>query len=576
MAAYKVHVYTRISKSSQQEGSGIDEQLARIKSYIEKKPELHDENITYWQDIGLSAYRNKNILDGQLAEFVKLVESGEIGPGHALVIYSLDRLSRRSSWDEDTIQKVVKSGVNIHDVSTPVVLSRDDSFSKIIMELIVTRGNNESKIKAERSIAGWERRLRETVEQGTVFTRKLPRWLSADENGYQVIPEQVELIKRIFTEYTNGLTSPMIARRLNEEGIKSTGDSLWRPNTVTKLIKDERLRGNLKRNNDQTLIPNVFPIVIENNLFEIANRILDVNASGTKGRPRENNVNREVHNILTGLIRCGKCGSRVTTSKNSRGVRYVVCRNRLNFRICGQSSKKLELLEKIIIDHIKQIDLEKVFSFQKVDTSTENLIKSELLALENEAENYIAEIDARKKQKKPPSFRLESSLTDIEDRISELQKQLTDLEIDEPLVKIEMYDVSDLMDFTNIELRMSLRKHLLQIVEKITFQSIGENNLIEIFYKNDIYKHILITNKNLNEVMHEIAIQSNGNKIYYTTKSFSICENIEDGTCTFTGIYNADIKDYALLANYMSTVEGKQWIVDLMYEKENFNIVASN
>ena len=164
VAAYKVHVYTRISKSSQQEGSGIDEQLARIKSYIETKPELQDENITYWQDIGLSAYRNKNILDGQLGEFVKLVESGEIGQGHALVIYSLDRLSRRSSWDEDTIQKVVKNGVNIHDVSTPVILSRDDPFSKIIMELIVTRGNNESKIKAERSVAGWEKRLRETVD----------------------------------------------------------------------------------------------------------------------------------------------------------------------------------------------------------------------------------------------------------------------------------------------------------------------------------------------------------------------------------------------------------------------------
>jgi hypothetical protein len=49
----------------------------------------------------------------------------------------------------------------------------------------------------------------------------------------------------------------MIARRLNEEGIKSTGRSMWRPNTITKLIKDERLRGYLRRSSDQALIPNI-------------------------------------------------------------------------------------------------------------------------------------------------------------------------------------------------------------------------------------------------------------------------------------------------------------------------------
>jgi DNA invertase Pin-like site-specific DNA recombinase len=191
----------------------------------------------------------------------------------------------------------VKSGVIIRDVSTPVVLNKDETFSKTLIKLIISRGNNESKIKSERSIAGWGKRLTDTIKDGKVFTKKLPRCLSADENGYVLIKEQVDFIKRIFSEYTNGLTSPMIARRLNEEGIKSTGTTLWRPSTITKLIKDERLRGNLKRNSDGTLIPNIFPPIIDDEIFEIANKILDVNSAGTKGRLRENNANREVHNI---------------------------------------------------------------------------------------------------------------------------------------------------------------------------------------------------------------------------------------------------------------------------------------
>ncbi|UKL47513.1 recombinase family protein, partial [Klebsiella pneumoniae] len=85
MTKHKIHVYTRISKTYQQEGSGLDEQLSRIDAYIKSKPEFLGSEITYWQDVGVSAFKNKNIHDGQLAEFIKQVESGSIGSGHALV-----------------------------------------------------------------------------------------------------------------------------------------------------------------------------------------------------------------------------------------------------------------------------------------------------------------------------------------------------------------------------------------------------------------------------------------------------------------------------------------------------------
>lgn len=108
MTTRRPHVYTRISKTTQTEGSGLDEQTTRIEQYLESKKHLFEGEVTYWQDIGLSAYKNKNIQDGQLAEFIKQVDEGKIGEGDALIIYSLDRLSRRSSWDETTIQHLVK------------------------------------------------------------------------------------------------------------------------------------------------------------------------------------------------------------------------------------------------------------------------------------------------------------------------------------------------------------------------------------------------------------------------------------------------------------------------------------
>lgn len=577
MAYIKTHVYTRISKTSQQEGSGIDEQLSRIESYIKSKPEQFHDEPQHWQDIGLSAFKNKNIIDGQLAEFIQQVEEGSIGEGHALVIYSLDRLSRRSSWDEDTIQKLVKAGVDIHDVSTPVVLKHDDPFSKIIMELIVQRGNNESKIKSERSTSGWAKRLKDTIENGKVFTKQLPRWLAADENNnYIVIPEQAEIIKRIFREYTNGMSSTMIARRLNDEGLKSFSGSKWWHNTITNLIKDERLRGYFIRTVDSTKIPDIYPAIIDGELFTIANRILQVNSVGIKGRPRENNKTREIKNIITGFVLCGKCGSKVTTSKNPRGISYVKCRGRRNDEIfCGQKSIKLIELERLVINYTKQLDMSKIFSYKEADTSLEASLQSELQSLEADEKACHENIEQRKKEKKT-FLPLANALIDIQDRIEEIQNKLLELNVSDPLVNIKQFNLDDLMDASKIELRMSLRKYLTQVVDRITFRSIDKNILIEIIYNKDVYRHVLIADSKISEVLNEINIVKEDGLIKYNTNNFSIIENEGLETCTFKGLGDVSVTDYFLLANYMDAVEGKRWIIDLMHDSENVETVLNN
>lgn len=577
MAYIKTHVYTRISKTSQQEGSGIDEQLSRIESYIKSKPEQFHDEPQHWQDIGLSAFKNKNIIDGQLAEFIQQVEEGSIGEGHALVIYSLDRLSRRSSWDEDTIQKLVKAGVDIHDVSTPVVLKHDDPFSKIIMELIVQRGNNESKIKSERSTSGWAKRLKDTIENGKVFTKQLPRWLAADENNnYIVIPQQAEIIKRIFREYTNGMSSTMIARRLNDEELKSFSGFKWWHNTITNLIKDERLRGYFIRTVDSTKIPDIYPEIIDGELFTIANRILQVNSVGIKGRPRENNKTREIKNIITGFVLCGKCGSKVTTSKNPRGVSYVKCRGRRNDEIfCGQKSIKLIELERLVINYTKQLDMSKIFSYKEADTSLEASLQSELQSLEADEKACHENIEQRKKEKKT-FLPLANALIDIQDRIEEIKNKLLELNVSDPLVNIKQFNLDDLMDASKIELRMSLRKYLVQVVDRITFRSIDENILIEIVYNKDVYRHVLITDSKVSEVLHEINIIKENNLIKYNTKNFSIIEDEISGGCRIIGLDKVNYKDYILLATYMDSLVDKRWIVDFMNDSYNIETVMAN
>ncbi len=368
----------------------------------------------------------------------------------------------------------------------------------------------------------------------------------------------------------------MIARRLNDEGLKSFSGSKWWHNTITNLIKDERLRGYFIRTVDSTKIPDIYPAIIDGELFTIANRILQVNSVGIKGRPRENNKTREIKNIITGFVLCGKCGSKVTTSKNPRGVSYVKCRGRRNDEIfCGQKSIKLIELERLVINYTKQLDMSKIFSYKEADTSLEASLQSELQSLEADEKACHENIEQRKKEKKT-FLPLANALIDIQDRIEEIQNKLLELNVSDPLVNIKQFNLDDLMDASKIELRMSLRKYLTQVVDRITFRSIDKNILIEIIYNKDVYRHVLIADSKISEVLNEINIVKEDGLIKYNTNNFSIIENEGLETCTFKGLGDVSVTDYFLLANYMDAIEGKRWIIDLMHDPINVETVLNN
>ncbi|WP_409161758.1 recombinase family protein [Pectobacterium sp. B2J-2] len=90
MSGLKPHIYIRVSKANQVQGSGLDEQEARIREYIKGKSHLFNGEPIVWKDEGVSAYGLKNVEIGQLAKFISEVEQGRIGDGNCLIIYSLD------------------------------------------------------------------------------------------------------------------------------------------------------------------------------------------------------------------------------------------------------------------------------------------------------------------------------------------------------------------------------------------------------------------------------------------------------------------------------------------------------
>lgn len=66
------------------------------------------------------------------------------------------------------------------------------------------------------------------------------------EGKYCIIPEEAELVRRIYREFLDGMGRNRIAARLNEEGIQPTryGEE-WHPQTIAKILRNYAYTGNL-------------------------------------------------------------------------------------------------------------------------------------------------------------------------------------------------------------------------------------------------------------------------------------------------------------------------------------------
>lgn len=272
--------YERVSSLSQvEEGGGLSDQRSVIDSYLDRNPHKFSTERTYFRDLGVSAFRNDNISpESQLGEFLEGVRRKKYGVGDALLVMSLDRLSRRSSWAEDTIRFIVNSGIEVHDITGNHVLNRDDDKSKIFMEIIQSRSHNESLLKSLRAKAAWERKITDAIKNGTVISNKMPIWLKNVDNKYQIIPEKVELIRSCLTMYANGMSTGEIVKHYKDS-------NKLQMVTVSSWVRDRRLLGEHKRENGH-VFAGVYPVVIETELFLTANRMMD-RVGLEKKKPRE-------------------------------------------------------------------------------------------------------------------------------------------------------------------------------------------------------------------------------------------------------------------------------------------------
>lgn len=383
----KAYSYIRFSTPEQQKGDSYRRQYELSQAYAEDHGLVLDEALTY-KDFGVSAFKNSNVLVGQLGDFLNAIESGVVAHGSYLLVESLDRLSRAQISDAlEVFLSILRNGITIVTLADGMEYSKEkvnNNFTDLIVSIVImSRAHEESLMKSKRLKQAWIAKRRQIGEKK--LTAIAPGWLklNADRSAYLPIPERVDIVLRIFAWSRDGIGDKAIAIRLNQQAVSpfNAGRSvMWHSSYIQKILHSRAVLGEYqphvhidgKRLPEGDPISDYFPRIISDSEYFLTMQLRSARRVVGSGRKGKN-----FSNLFSGILRCGYCkGSMVYVNKGHSGPRskLLVCSNAKGGKGCHYVPWEYEHFEKSVLTYCRGLDFTEFLQ-------PRNGIKSEIAAL---------------------------------------------------------------------------------------------------------------------------------------------------------------------------------------------------
>jgi DNA invertase Pin-like site-specific DNA recombinase len=213
--------YIRVSTAKQaNEGISLEAQAAKIRAYCE----LNDlELLTIIEDAGKTG---TNMTRAGIQEAMQMLQAGQ---ADALVVYKLDRLSRKTADTLSAIEAIEQAGAAFHSITEKVDAKSD--LGKFFLTTTAAFAEMESNAISTRT------------KEALSYKKSQGQHLGGVPFGYrlngQVLdfsPQETAIIARVVTLRNAGQTLQQIADVLNAEGIATKRGGRWYPTTVKNVL----------------------------------------------------------------------------------------------------------------------------------------------------------------------------------------------------------------------------------------------------------------------------------------------------------------------------------------------------
>jgi DNA invertase Pin-like site-specific DNA recombinase len=349
----RVAAYCRVSTKKDEQHLSYEAQKDVYTEKIMQNPD--------WQYVDI--YADKGITGTQATrrpDFMRLIKDCKKGKIDLILTKSVTRFARNTLDSLEHVRLLKSMGIGvlfeIQNINTLTMAN------EMILTMYAGMAQNESENISANVRWGWQRSF--AKGKVNISYKSFLGYHKGADGQPEIVPEEAEVVRRIYTEFLMGHTRKQIADGLTADGIPtSTCKGIWMASTVHSILRNEKYAGDallgktyipdclthkaVANNGErpQYYVENNHPAIIERGIW---NRVQEELARrGGKRKVKEKGTKTEQGKYsskyaLTELLICGECGTpyrRVTWSKNGKKKAVWRCISRLDYgrKYCKES-----------------------------------------------------------------------------------------------------------------------------------------------------------------------------------------------------------------------------------------------
>lgn len=345
MRPKRVAAYCRVSTDREEQEHSFETQKTMYTEMIMMKPT--------WQMAGI--YADEGIT-GTVAKkrpgFMKMIEDCRKGKIDMIVTKSVSRFSRNNLDCLMYVRELKQLGI-------PIIFEKEGiNTIQVSSELLLTLFGALSQAESESISMNVKLGIRQSLKNGNVrFSYKTFLGYRKGADGQpEIVPEQADIVGRIYNDFLAGATYLEIAKRLTEEHVPTMGGgNRWFSERIKSILKNEKYKGDallqktyitdpiskrVKKNNGELpmyYVENSHPAIIERRIFDRVQE--EIARRAGKKKVKQTGTKTELGRYsgkyaLTELLYCGECGTpyrRCTWSRDGKKKIVWRCVSRLDY-----------------------------------------------------------------------------------------------------------------------------------------------------------------------------------------------------------------------------------------------------
>lgn len=294
-------------------------------------------------------------------EYSRMMRQLAEGGADTVVIYDQSRMFRKlTAWFQFR-EQVACYGVRVVAVTQPIIGGDLRDPMTFLSEGSMALMNQMWVLQTRQKVIA---KMRYMAEQGKHTGGKPPLGYDVRDERLVINEAEADTVRIIFRDYAAGASYIDIIHKLNDLGRLTKAGKPFGKNSLHEILKNEKYIGTLvygkveqrpdgQRNSHAVAetvmrIENKIPVIIDRETWEAVQKKMKANKKEKAGRPTKRDY------PLKGKVFCRECKSAMSL-EGSRGYYYYVCGKQRRTGDCDSSRIKVDLLEQLVADAMREI-----------------------------------------------------------------------------------------------------------------------------------------------------------------------------------------------------------------------------